>query len=197
MAQTAPITDTPIWDRIYLPSTTSPLENLFFAVPRGQPDPNNSSGGAKTKADTSMTRASTLPEPESFTVRKIRLILDANTAEADFATIVNTSWLELRTSGGAIIAWEAPSYIVPAGVGLVFTKSNASTGQNGMPSPAAVYTLVRPVELFIGEQFNVHIFFSSTPTFAAAVKIRCVLEGDHYMIDVVDPASKRSLRRAA
>lgn len=195
MAQTQPITDEPLYDRINILSTTSPQDVPFFTVQLGQTDPNGGTTG-KTYADTNMQRSAQLSEPESFTVRKIRLMADVNTAEADMIKILNTSWLEFQTNGGSIVAWRSPSLIVPAGTGVGFTNAAATTPQNGFNSPSAVYTFVRPLELFINETFKVVIRFSSVPSLSALVKLRCVLEGDHYLVNVTD-ANGVSTRRAA
>lgn len=193
MAQTQPITDEPLYDRVNILSTTSPQDVPFFTVQLGQTDPNGGTAG-KTYADTNMQRSAQLSEPESFTVRKIRLIADVNVAEADMTKIHNTTWLEFQTNGGSIVAWRSPTLIVPAGTGYGY--STTITGQNGFNSPSAVYTFVRPIEIFINETFKVVLRFSAVQSLSALVKLRCVLEGDHYLVDVTNDQGI-STRRAA
>lgn len=193
MSQTALRVDTPLWDRVIILASTSPNDVAFFQTQRGKPDPAVPTGPPKTFADTNLGKSMELPDPESFTVQVIRLMFDPGTAEADITKILNTSYLEFRTSGDSITAWAAPTMIVPAGAGFPFSAT--STAQNGFPSPSAVYKLVNPIELYIGESFLVYIHFlpgspGSTAVGAAAalsanVKARCVLEGDHWMVDAL------------
>lgn len=195
MAQTATITQSPLWDRVYLPSTTNPTENKFFVVPAGSADPNNA-GTPKTKADTNMLNAGRLSDPESFDVFGIALSADFDDAtEADLSNINNTSWIEFYVGGGQTLAWEGPTRLLTAGCGFAFTKTNGLP-QNGYPAPSAIYMFKKQIVIGINESFYVSLKSSGAFSLTGNRKLMCKLHGDHYMVDVKD-AQGRSLRRSA
>ena len=183
MAQTALITDEPLYDRVYILSTTSPLDLVFFAVPQGSADPNNNTV-TKTPVETNMSSQGRMPNPESFDAYSIRLVPDLDASRADMVKLMNESYVEFRTSGNSIVAWRSASCIITAGTG--FPYSGTDSPQLGYPAPQAILKFRRPIIISEGETFSVHLVFSSTPSLGANRKVRAFLEGDHYMVSRTD-----------
>lgn len=182
MAQSAPITEEPLYDRVFILSTTSPVDLFFFTTPKGLVDPNTT--GAKTYADTNMTQASRLPNPESFDIESIQLIFDMAATIADETKYFNTSWIEIANSAGSNVAWRGPAKIVLAGAGLVAIggPTSANVGQNGYSSVASIMRFQIPIRLDVGETFFVKSSFSAVQSLAADNKVHCVLGGKHYTV---------------
>jgi hypothetical protein len=196
VAQTPKITQTSLWDRIYLLSTAS-QEKRFFAVPFGQPDPDNTGAGAKQISDTNLGTAQRLNDPESFDCYSIQFILQSGTPEADADDIFNKAWLEFYTGGGQILSWQSPAKVVTAGMGYPASSASTVHAQNGFPSPGAIVMFKYPIVIGINENFYVSIKFGSALALAAARYVSLVLNGDHYMVDVIDPSTGQSTRRSA
>lgn len=176
MSPTSPVTSSPTYDRIWI--TSEGLRFQFFTCPRGQRDPNGcESDGPKTLADTSQGRSGAYPEPESKTITAIRLAFDPGTAPESIRRVLRTGWLELRTLGGSIVAWRS-------GLGrrsrrtirqghLRFVLSNVADHGYGA------------VDIFVNENFTVDLCLSE-PLAGPRVRVRCELEGPHYLVDVCD-----------
>lgn len=190
MAQTAEITDSPIWDTpVVLAAGPSGNQIDVFTKPQNA---NDEASTNKTKTQTSLGQTGRLDEPESFDVVFLQVIYLFGTREIDVINIENTSYVEFYTAGTQTRAWEAPKMLLVSGGGFPFTGANSLTqgtpGQPGYPSPMAIYKLDRPIMLGINESFRAQWKFnglSGALLPSSNVSSRWILRGPHYLVDVV------------
>lgn len=201
----SPIWDrSPVWDTVQIAKVAGATSFKFFTTPQGSPDP--VSAVNKTLVQTSLTTAQKLGDPESFDVESVQLIFLFGSAEADTDLIINQSVLTFYTNNGLTRSWQGPSLIVPAGVGRVYSTTNAA--QNGIPSQLSVLKMEavvdgnpnpQPIKIGKNENFYWELTFpvSPAPTLTAAVNVKLVLGGRHWYIDRAQAAPVAVAARGA
>ena len=172
MSNCPAITDEPLWDRVTVLSTTSPMRLQLFQVPHGNYDPYESyCTQPKGRADTSMYQhGGRLGGNESFTVEAIELSLDdaatypPGAPDSDVAKLWALAHFELRTENDRALVFSAP---------LASVRGNKVR-----------WNLKRKIHIDRGEGFGAAINFSRAPSLSRDRKVMCVLYGDHYMVPV-------------
>lgn len=154
---TIDVITTELYDQLTVNLNTAfPSPSILFQTPKGQ--------GGKTLANTNMTAAGILPNPDRFTIWAIACYISNNSVPSDFANLTSNVTLELYInnkwwSQGPLIAYpagrgykvDAVSNVgtVPAGSAPVYSVSN------GIQDPRAVSLLDASITIEQGEQFSV------------------------------------------
>lgn len=186
MAQTPEITDEPLWDRVAVLSTTSPLDLYFYRVPQSNTDPNDSTI-TKALADTNMTQqGGRLGGDESFNAEEIAIMPDLGGKQADAELLAKDAVVEILTENGRTTAWRCPARLIPAGIGIHGSSAvtSAGVGMLGFPSPSSRIKFKRPIYISRGEAFSVKYSFKAVPSLSANCKLTSTLFGDHFMVPV-------------
>ena len=148
----------PLYDQVSFAQGAAFAKTILFQTPKGQ--------GGKTLAQTNMTQAGILPNPQRFTIYAICVLISNNTIPADMFNLVTNVSFELDINTKPY--FQGPLVTLPAGRGFRL-DSIANVGQavaacgfidaysttNGVPDPRAVYTLDAPITIEQGEQFQV------------------------------------------
>jgi hypothetical protein len=176
----------PLYDTLVLPSALTPGEYCWFTVPIGGAiSATVNASGAKGRCETNLTNAGRLPEPERFEVVAFRLVADFQSNSADWGTVLNRSYLEIRVGGGTTPMHRVPCRLITSGTGQITSAATgAGAGNIGLPAPQAVLTFApdTTVVIELNENFSVCLIVCSTQTLSggsAAIPAMCVLEGYH------------------
>jgi len=154
---TIDVITTELYDQLTVNHNTAfPTPSILFQTPKGQ--------GGKTLANTNMTAAGILPNPDRFTIWAIAAHISNNSVPADFANILSLVTLELYINN----KWwsQGPCISYPAGRGYkVDAVANVGTVPsgsapvysvtNGVQDPRAVALLDASITIEQGEQFSV------------------------------------------
>lgn len=167
------LSSAPIYDREWLEPGQQRLR--FFVTPCGSMPAWAPVTRPKTWADTSMFRSSTLPDPESMDVERVRLSFDADAPRAAVEAVLRSGRLEFSASGGQVVAWRAPTWRR-----LRWTKQLRGIS----------FTVWPAIELAINEYFYVEWHGEAI---AHPIRLRVELEGVHYLVDVI--GDEGSVRR--
>ena len=149
----------PLYDTITLPSLLVPGEYCFFSTGIGGAiDTSVNSGGFKQRCETNIVNAGRLPEPERFEIVAFRLVPDFTANTADWAKVLQRSYLEIRVGGGTTPMHRTPCRTIMAGAG--FVSSGVSTtvmASVGWPEPSAIATFApdTTVVIELNENFSV------------------------------------------
>jgi hypothetical protein len=154
---TIDVITTELYDQLTVNVATAfPSPSILFQTPKGQ--------GGKTLANTNMTAAGILPNPDRFTIWAIAAHISNNSVPSDFQNLLSNVTLELYInnkwwSQGPLVAYPAGRGYkvdsvanvgtVPAGSAPVFSVTN------GVQDPRAVSLLDASITIEQGEQFSV------------------------------------------
>ena len=136
--------------------TAFPSPSILFQTPKGQ--------SGKTLANTNMTAAGILPNPDRFTIWAIACHVSNNSVPTDFANLLSNVTLELYInnkwwSQGPLVAYPAGRGFkvdAVANVGVLPTGSApVYSVTNGVQDPRAVALLDASITIEQGEQFSV------------------------------------------
>lgn len=179
----------PIYDSVSFAAAAAFAQQTMFQAPRGQ--------AGKTLAQTNMTIAGSLPNPQRLILRALRIFISNGTVPSDmFNLLQNVSvtlnigtkpyflgFLGLLSAGcGAIVTAASQVGTAPAGSAPVFSTSN------GLPDQRSVFSLNQPITIEQGEPFQVILNPDVAFNFAAAganpagvgATIYAILDGDLY-----------------
>src|SRR5579862_2946992 len=154
---TIDVITTELYDQLTVNANTAfPSPSILFQTPKGQ--------GGKTLANTKMTAAGILPNPDRFTIWAVAVHVANNTIPADMANLLSNVTLELYINN----KWwsQGPLVAYPAGRGYkVDAASQLGTGpgtsqpiysvSNGLQDPRSVALLDASITIEQGEQFSV------------------------------------------
>ncbi|MBZ5522255.1 MAG: hypothetical protein LAP21_08435 [Acidobacteriia bacterium] len=179
----------PIYDSVSFAAAAAFAQQTMFQAPRGQ--------AGKTLAQTNMTIAGSLPNPQRLILRALRIFISNSTVPTDmFNLLQNVSvtlnigtkpyflgFLGLLSAGcGAMVTAAAQVGTAPAGSAPLFATSN------GLPDQRSVFSLNQPITIEQGEPFQVILNPDVAFNFAAAganpagvgATIYAILDGDLY-----------------
>lgn len=149
------------------PGTAAGAEALLFQTPQG-------GDATHTESFTNSRGAGVLPSGESFLIKKVKLIIDEQIAEADFDTRLYGGYIELRVKDKTLL--KAPAQM--------FFAHSAYSGNNLQATAALIqsigplgdgFVLDLPVTIKGGERFQVRCVQGAA--FASAIDHKVVLEG--------------------
>jgi len=146
------------YDQVSFAQGAAFARTILFQTPKGQ--------GGKTLAQTNMTQAGILPNPQRFTIQSIQVLIANNTIVADLVNLLTNVSFELDVNTKPYS--QGPLAFYPAGCGFRM-DSIAQVGQppaaggfidaystsNGIQDPRAVHLLDAPITIEQGEQFQV------------------------------------------
>jgi hypothetical protein len=154
---TIDVITTELYDQLSVNANTAfPSPTILFQTPIGQ--------SGKTLANTDMTAAGILPNPDRFTIWAIACYIANNTVPADMNNILSNVTLQLYInnkwwSQGALAAYPAGrGYKVDAAAQLGTgpgTSQPIYSVTNGIQDPRAIALLDASVTIEQGEQFSV------------------------------------------
>jgi hypothetical protein len=157
----------------------------LFQVPLGQL---NASAVRKTEADTNLTQAGQLANPQMFDLHGFQLEIGIGTVIADHTQIYSRGVFEF--SFGTQRIWlQVPTSRVPQGTALYGVGSGAAASPNlfnGWPSVREYYPFVQPdgspYPIKATETFQVRLFWpSGAITVSAVTLVRAYLIGTLYI----------------
>ncbi len=143
-------------------------EHVLFQVTQG-------ADATHTEAFTNMRGNGSLPQQESFTIQRIKFIVDCILAAADIPKVFNGSFLELRISDETV--FKAPLVMCLAhshwggAVNLAVAADKVAAGIEGNG-----YYLELPIELPGGTSFRVRVV-QTLATAGASMNMKVVLDG--------------------
>jgi hypothetical protein len=137
----------------------------FFTVPVG---------GAKSRLFTNMTLAGQLPAPQSLLVRAVRIIVKAaTTAKADH--FLNNTHVVFKV--GEKEALVGPTMLFSAGAGT-YNNITTDVAQNGVPDARSLWSLGKPIQIGVGQNFYLDIIYDTAPVTAySSFYVLVVLDG--------------------
>lgn len=154
---TIDVITTELYDQLTVNVATAfPSPSILFQTPKGQ--------GGKTLANTNMTAAGILPNPDRFTIWAICAHISNNSVPTDFANLLSNVTLELYInnkwwSQGPLVAYPAGRGYKVDAVANVGTVPSGSAPvysvTNGVQDPRAVSLLDASITIEQGEQFSV------------------------------------------
>jgi hypothetical protein len=167
------------------PSTLS-----FFQTPKGQ--------SGKTYLQTNMVNASSLPAPQTMSIRAYRLIVRNDAIPPDLFNFLYNTWLDFWIGTkeyftGPSCLWTAGAGAVISALGMVGQVPVAGgtdyfySGSNGNPDQRDVFTLSRPIQIGSLETFYLNINCPTsfnlaggaiTPVPGTGLTIIAVLDGE-------------------
>lgn len=164
---------------------------LFFQVPAGQ--------GGKTKADTNMEVAGSLPSPKRFLAQTIEVLLfpDATVAQtgAAISAFLNDTYLVSKSGyldlfiGSKSYLTEAPIGRFPSKTGLNVAPALADTSTAGASQISSIgyarfagrpYKLEPPIFIEPTQNFNVSLNWPAAVAISTTARIGVVLDGVLY-----------------
>lgn len=147
----------PVYDSVSFAASAAMTKTVLFQTPIGQ--------GGKTLAQTYMTKAGQLEQPQKLVCRAIALFFNNLTAPVDLANFLQNVSFTLTVGKKPML--ECPALNLPAGRGFItyaaaqFGTAASSTNDaftstsNGVADPRAVFTLNQPIVIEGGEGFSV------------------------------------------
>jgi hypothetical protein len=179
----------PVYDSASFAQAAAMVKTVLFQTPIGQ--------GGKTLAQTYMTKAGQLEQPQKLVIRAISLFFSNNTALIDLVNfLTNVSFVltvgkkpmlecfagNLTAGRGAIATSAAELGTVAAGDVQFISTSN------GVPDPRSVFTLNQPIVIEGGEGFSVTLNPETAFNFAATAArpngvgttVYVILDGELY-----------------
>jgi hypothetical protein len=154
---TIDVITTELYDQLSVsPNNPFPSPSILFQTPKGQ--------AFKTLANTNMTAAGILPNPDRFTIWAVAAHISNNSVPSDFYSLMSNVTLELYINN----KWwsQGPLLSYPAGRGYrVDSAAQVGTAPassapiysvtNGIQDPRAVALLDASITIEQGEQFSV------------------------------------------
>jgi len=148
----------PVYDSVSFNAAAAFTKTVLFQTPIGQ--------GGKTLAQTYMTKAGQLEQPQKLVIRSIALWLSNNSALVDMINFLTLNSFVLTvgkkpmlecfcgnlTAGRGCIAYSASELGTVATGDAQFIASS-----NGVPDPRSTFTLNQPIVIEGGEGFSVTI----------------------------------------
>jgi hypothetical protein len=158
----------PVYDSASFNASAAMAKTVLFQTPIGQ--------GGKTLAQTYMTKAGQLEQPQKLVIRSIKLWLANNTALVDLINFLTLNSFVLTVGKKPML--EVNCGVLTAGIGAVATAAaelgTAQTGEaqfvstsNGVPDQRNTFTLNQPIVIEGGEGFSVTINPETAWSFAA------------------------------
>jgi hypothetical protein len=159
----------PVYDSASFAAAAAMAKTVLFQTPIGQ--------SGKTLAQTYMTKAGQLEQPQKLIIRAIALAFSNNTALVDLVNFLQNVSFVLTVGKKPML--ECPCLNLTAGRGAIATSA-AELGTliagdvqfisttNGAPDPRAVFTLNQPIVIEGGEGFSVTLNPETAFNFAAA-----------------------------
>ncbi len=159
----------PYYDSASFAQAAAFTKTTLFSTPIGQ--------GGKTLAQTNMTQANVLPNPQRLYVTALRVFIGNDTAPVDLNNMLRNvsititvgkkpmfeGFLGLLTAGcGGIVTAASNLGTALGGAAPVFTTSN------GHPDQRNVYSLTQPFPIDNGENISTTLFPETAFNFAAA-----------------------------
>lgn len=185
------IENQPIYDTNSLAAGSAfPSTVSFFQTPKGQ--------SSKTYLQTNMVNASSLPAPQTLSIRAYRLIVRNDAIPPDLFNFLYNTWLDFWIGTkeyftGPSCLWTAGAGGVVSAVGMVGAVPTSGgtdyfySGSNGNPDQRDVFTLSRPIQIGSLETFYLNINCptsfnltsgSATPVAGTGLTIIAVLDGE-------------------
>ena len=149
------------------PSTTAAAEAMLFQVPQG-------GDATHTESFTNARGAGVLPSGEKFLIKKIKLIIDEQIAEADFDTRLYGGYIEVRIKDKTVLKAPCQMFFAHSAYGGHFTQATAALTQSIGPIGDG-FILDLPILINGGERFQVRCV--QGVAFAAAIDHKVALEG--------------------
>lgn len=159
----------PVYDSASFAAAAAMTKTVLFQTPIGQ--------GGKTLAQTYMTKAGQLEQPQKLVIRAINLFFANNTALVDLVNFLQNVSCVLTVGKKPML--ECPALNLTAGRGAI-AYSAAELGtvaagdaqfvstSNGVPDPRSVFTLNQPIVIEGGEGFSFTLNPETNFNFAAA-----------------------------
>lgn len=179
----------PVYDSVSFAAAAAMAKTVLFQTPIGQ--------GGKTLAQTYMTKAGQLEQPQKLVIRAISLFFANNTAPIDLVNFLQNVSFTLTvgkkpmlecfagnlTAGRGAIAYSAAELGTVAVGDVPFVSTS-----NGVPDPRSVFTLNQPIVIEGGEGFSVTLNPETAFNFAAAATrpngtgttVYVILDGELY-----------------
>jgi hypothetical protein len=149
------------------PGATANAESMLFQTPQG-------GDSTHTEAFTNMRGGGQLPSGEKFVLKKIKLIIDEQIAEADFDTRLFNAFVEFRLKDKTVFKSPASMLFAHSSYGGHFTQATAALTQAIGPMGTG-FELEIPIVIEGGERFQVRCVQGAA--FASAIDHKVVLEG--------------------
>ena len=179
----------PVYDSVSYAQAAAMTKSVLFQTPIGQ--------SGKTLAQTYMTKAGQLEQPQKLVIRAISLFFANNTLPVDLVNFLQNVSFTLTVGKKPMLECFAGN--LTAGRGVV-TYSAAELGTaaagdvqfvstlNGVADPRSVFTLNQPIVIEGGEGFNVTLNPETAFNFAAAASrpngvgttVYVILDGELY-----------------
>jgi hypothetical protein len=179
----------PVYDSVSFAAAAAMAKTVLFQTPIGQ--------AGKTIAQTYMTKAGQLEQPQKLVCRAIGLFFSNNTAPVDLVNFLqNVSFTLIvgkkpmlecpalnLTAGRGAIAYSAAQLGTAAAADVSFASTS-----NGVPDPRSMFTLNQPIVIEGGEGFQVILNPETGFNFAAAAArpngngttVYVILDGELY-----------------
>jgi hypothetical protein len=179
----------PVYDSVSFAQAAAMAKTVLFQTPIGQ--------GGKTLAQTYMTKAGQLEQPQKLVIRAISLFFANNTALIDLVNFLTNVSFTLTvgkkpmlecfagnlTAGRGAIATSAAELGTVAAGDVQFISTS-----NGVPDPRSVFTLNQPIVIEGGEGFSVTLNPETAFNFAATAArpngvgttVYVILDGELY-----------------
>lgn len=179
----------PVYDSASFAQAAAMTKTVMFQTPIGQ--------SGKTLAQTYMTKAGQLEQPQKLVIRAISLFFANNTAPIDLVNFLQNVSFTLTvgkkpmlecfagnlTAGRGAIAYSAAELGTVAAGDVPFVSTS-----NGVPDPRSVFTLNQPIVIEGGEGFNVTLNPETAFNFAATASrpngvgttVYVILDGELY-----------------
>ena len=150
------------------PGTVANAEAVLFQTPQG-------ATATATESYTNARGAGVLPTGETFTIKKIKLIIDEMIAEANFATRLYGAFIEVRIKEKTLLKAPASMFYAHSAYGGHFTQATLALTQSIGPIGEGL-VLDIPLVIEGGMRFVVRCVQGAA--FAAAISHKVVLEGE-------------------
>jgi hypothetical protein len=179
----------PVYDSVSFAAAAAMAKTVLFQTPIGQ--------GGKTLAQTNMTKAGQLEQPQKLVIRAISLFFSNNTAPVDLVNFLQNVSFVLTVGKKPML--ECPALNLTAGRGAIaYSMAELGTAaagdvptastSNGVPDPRSVFTLNQPIVIEGGEGFAVTLNPETAFNFAAAASrpvgngttVYVILDGELY-----------------
>jgi len=179
----------PVYDSVSFAQAAAMAKTVLFQTPIGQ--------GGKTLAQTYMTKAGQLEQPQKLVIRAIALFFANNTAPVDLVNFLQNVSCTLTVGKKPML--ECPALNLTAGRGAI-AYSAAELGtvavgdvqfvstSNCVPDPRSVFTLNQPIVIEGGEGFSFTLNPETAFNFSAAASrpngvgttVYVILDGELY-----------------